>query len=78
MLWLESEVDLHYSGDYEPNNPILSPVFADIDNFPHTLIQVCSSELLYNDAIEFSNKLTSWGGWEGVSEFPNKLTRGGR
>ena len=47
----------HYSGDYEPNNPILSPVFADIDNFPHTLIQVCSSELLYNDAIEFSNKL---------------------
>lgn len=47
----------HYSGDYEPNNPILSPVFADIDNFPHTLIQVCSNELLYNDAIEFSNKL---------------------
>ena len=47
----------HYSGDYEPNNPILSPVFADIDNFPNTLIQVCSSELLYNDAIEFSDKL---------------------
>ena len=28
-----------------------------INNFPETLIQVCSNELLYNDAIEFTKKL---------------------
>jgi len=35
----------------------LSPVFADIQEFPDVLIQVCSNELLYNDAVEFSKKL---------------------
>jgi len=46
-----------YSGEHEPTNPILSPVFADIKSFPDVLIQVCSNELLYNDAVEFSKKL---------------------
>jgi acetyl esterase/lipase len=47
----------YYSGDHDPSNPILSPVFADIKSFPDVLIQVCSNELLYNDAVEFSKKL---------------------
>ena len=32
-------------------------LFLQINNFPETLIQVCSNELLYNDAIEFTKKL---------------------
>ena len=32
-----------------------------INNFPETLIQVCSNELLYNDAIEFTKKLREKG-----------------
>lgn len=51
------EVGEFYAGDYGPTNPILSPVYADIDDFPDTLIQVCTDELLYNDAIEFVKKL---------------------
>lgn len=47
----------YYAGDHDPANPILSPVFADIQEFPDVLIQVCSNELLYNDAVEFSKKL---------------------
>ena len=46
-----------YAGEHDPSNPILSPVFADIKSFPDVLIQVCSNELLYNDAVEFSKKL---------------------
>ena len=41
----------YYAGEYGVTNPILSPVFAEIETFPNTLIQVCSDELLYNDAI---------------------------
>jgi len=51
----------YYAGEYETTDPILSPVFADINNFPETLIQVCSNELLYNDAIEFTKKLSEKG-----------------
>ena len=47
----------YYAGEYGVTNPILSPVFAEIETFPNTLIQVCSDELLYNDAIEFCKKL---------------------
>ena len=36
---------------------ILVDVHAAGVNFPDTLIQVCTDELLYNDAIEFVKKL---------------------
>ena len=51
------EVGEFYAGEYGTTNPILSPVYADINNFPDTLIQVCTNELLYNDAVEFVKKL---------------------
>tara|TARA_B100000427_G_scaffold48987_1_gene36922 strand:- start:27 stop:1025 length:999 start_codon:yes stop_codon:yes gene_type:complete len=51
----------YYAGEFETTDPVLSPVFADINNFPETLIQVCSNELLYNDAIEFTKKLREKG-----------------
>ena len=51
------EVGEFYAGEYGTTNPILSPVYADVTNFPDTLIQVCTDELLYNDAIEFVKKL---------------------
>ena len=67
----------YYAGEYGVTNPILSPVFAEIETFPNTLIQVCSDELLYNDAIEFCKKLEKnnipfelqtwenlWHGWQ--------------
>ena len=52
---------VQYAGEFDATDPILSPVFADINNFPETLIQVCSNELLYNDAIEFTKKLREKG-----------------
>ena len=51
------EVGEFYAGEYGTTNPILSPVYADISNFPDTLIQVCTDELLFNDAVEFVKKL---------------------
>ena len=51
------EVGEYYAGEYGTKNPILSPVYADVDDFPDVLIQVCTDELLYNDAIEFVKKL---------------------
>ena len=76
------EVGEYYAGEYGTKNPILSPVYADVDDFPDVLIQVCTDELLYNDAIEFVKKLEdkninvqlqTWDGvWHAWQFFPIK------
>ena len=39
-----------YLGDADPQNPLLSPIFADLHGLPPLLIQVGSDELLLSDA----------------------------
>ena len=76
------DVGEFYSSEHSSDNPILSPIYADIKSFPDTLIQVCTDELLYNDAIEFTKKLKeknvnvnlqTWNGlWHAWQFFPIK------
>lgn len=49
------EADLDYA------NPDFSPLFADLEGFPPTLIQVGSNEILKSDSIRFYEKLLSLG-----------------
>ena len=53
------DVGVYYSNGQDPTDPIISPLFGDISSFPPVFIQVSSSELLFNDAIEFIKKLDS-------------------
>ena len=49
------EADLDYA------NPDFSPLFADLEGFPPTLIQVGSNEILKSDSIRLYEKLLSLG-----------------
>ncbi len=41
---------------YSPSSPIISPIFGDLTNLPPTLIQVSSTEILYDDARRYTTK----------------------
>ena len=41
---------------YSPSSPVISPIFGDLTNLPPTLIQVSSTEILYDDARRYTTK----------------------
>ncbi len=51
-----------YVGDNNPKDPYISPVFGEYTNFPNTLIQVGTLEVLYDDAINIYDKIEAAGG----------------
>ncbi len=61
LITLDGMVDVgsYYSKGYDTTDPLISPVFGDVSNFPPVFLQVASNELLFNDAIEFNKKLNS-------------------
>lgn len=46
-----------YAPNEDYHNPFISPVFADYNSFPETLIQVSDIEILLSDSIEVANKM---------------------
>ncbi|MBX7227358.1 MAG: alpha/beta hydrolase [Chitinophagales bacterium] len=46
-----------YIGEYEATNPFISPLFADLDNFPPIYIQVGGNEVLLDDSLRLAKKL---------------------
>ncbi len=50
-----------YVGTETPNNPLISPVYADFHNFPPLLIQVGSDEILLDDSRMLAEKAKSAG-----------------
>ena len=40
-----------YAGEKDKKNPLISPIFADLEGFPPLFIQVGESEMLYDDGI---------------------------
>ena len=44
-----------------PNDPDISPVFADLADLPPTLVQASSTEMLYGDALRFVGKAQAAG-----------------
>ena len=41
---------------YSPSSPTISPIFGNLENLPPTLIQVSSTEILYDDARRYTTK----------------------
>lgn len=48
-----------YAGGLDPEQPCLSPLFADFRGFPPTLIQVGSHEILYSDSESLAERMRS-------------------
>lgn len=51
----------HYCGSEAVNNPLISPIFADLSDFPPSFIQVGSAEILLDDARQFAQNLAACG-----------------
>lgn len=51
-----------YAGAHSLVSPAISPLFADLRNFPPTLIHVDASELLLDDAIRLESNILEAGG----------------
>lgn len=56
---------IHYSslyvGNLNPKDAALSPIDANLSEFPPTLIQVAENELLYFDSVRFAQNLRDFG-----------------
>lgn len=50
-----------YAGTETPNNPLISPIYADFHNFPPLLIQVGSDEILLDDSRMLAEKVKADG-----------------
>jgi len=50
-----------YAGDRDLTDPLLSPIFGDLDHFPPTLIQVGTNEILYSDSVRLRDRLVKAG-----------------
>ena len=46
-----------YVGDYDPAYPLISPLFADLQGLPPTLVQVGSDEILLDDSTRLEAKM---------------------
>lgn len=53
----ESMIKNPYTEGTDKKNPKISPLYAEIKNFPATLIQVGSYEIFFDECIEFAKKL---------------------
>lgn len=51
-----------YAGGMAPNDPQVSPLFANLDNLPPVLMQVGSEEILLDDSTRFHAALQAAGG----------------
>lgn len=46
----------HYTGQHDPANPLISPLFADLRRLPPLFIQVGSDEILLSDSTRLAEK----------------------
>ena len=76
MIKLDSNFDKiieAYVGNDSVKNPLISPIFADLNEFPPTQIQVASEEAIYDDSTrlverfkEFGNEKVEFLEWKGL------------
>lgn len=45
-----------YAKDVDRSNPLISPLFGDLEGLPPLLFQVSKTEMLYSDSVRFVNK----------------------
>lgn len=51
----------HYTGDEDPQNPYISPLFGDLHDLPPVYIQVGEEEMLLDDSLRFAEKAKAAG-----------------
>ena len=54
---MKKAVEEWYAPNEDYRNPLISPVFANFNSFPETLIQVSDIEILLSDAVDVAKKL---------------------
>ena len=50
-----------YAGDLALDDPRVSPLFSDFNNFPKTIVFVSSSEMLFNDSTRLAERMKAAG-----------------
>lgn len=60
----------HYCREEQVREPMVSPVFADVHDFPPTFIQVGDDEILLSDATRLADKLRNAGRHVRIEVFP--------
>lgn len=60
----------HYTGDADPKNPYISPLFGDLHGLPPVYIQVGEDELLLDDSTRFAAKAKEAGVDIALDVFP--------
>lgn len=61
LRWRELPSVRYYTGDYPPDHPLISPLFADLSALPPTLIHVGSREILLDDSRRLAAKMKAAG-----------------
>ena len=64
MIKLDSNFDKiieAYVGNESTKNPLISPIFADLSNFPPFQVQVASEEAIYDDSTRLVKRLKEFG-----------------
>ena len=64
MIKLDSNFDKiieAYVGNESTKNPLISPIFADLSNFPPFQVQVASEEAIYDDSTRLVDRLKEFG-----------------
>ncbi len=61
LHWRETPCVRYYTGDYPPDHPLLSPLFADLHALPPTLIHVGEREVLLDDSRRLAVKMQAAG-----------------
>ncbi len=59
-----------YVGDMDLNHPMLSPLFADLHDFPPTYIQVGENEILLSDSLRLHKEMVSANVSVKIERFP--------
>ncbi|HTX90999.1 MAG TPA: alpha/beta hydrolase [Anaerolineales bacterium] len=61
-----------YTGNHDPSDPLISPLFGDLHNFPPTLVHVGNDEILLDDSTRLVNRMAAAGSraelevWDGM------------
>lgn len=62
-----------YAGNHDLKNPHISPLFADMHDFPPLLIHAGSDEILLDDSLEIDRKVRAAGGRSHLEVWPEML-----
>ncbi len=60
-----------YAGDEDPKNPLISPLWGELQHLPPTYVQVGTEEILYDDGVSLVAKIKEQGGHAELDIWPD-------